>query len=916
MNSTRKEEEVGVKADATAVDGHAEVETNGAVDDAKMDMDDSLASKQETGRVQTEEQEAEGVKPRASSNRMRVKKDVSVDRNGDKREKEAEDDRSHIRRKAVECDAALRDSIEWTVAEGAEVDSGQKLGTAGLLEEGTQRRLAAPCRGRLYILTEAQMQELQVAAESATATQGKEGLLTVAFVEYCIHPVRNGRTCLMCLAVVDESEEGDDMGSVNVVSHGQVIRLNMEEASTGWRADVRLCWLLAEDTHFFFIPGLAQQHVVKLRPGLAVFLTELSALYDLFIYTHGTRLYAEQIVKIIDPDESYFKNRIVARTDTPDMLHKSLKLLFPSCDDSMILVLDDRIDVWKENEGNVFLIEPYHYFKCTAEINNASGQGVTGLEDNEAESSEDTHLVQTTAVLKHVHEVFYEGHEQGMKGTTAEGQMAGRGRDQKHSILQGCRIVFSGVFPIAGARSHEAHYLWRLAVDLGATPSMVLKGFPITHLVEGAAPAVSPDEVATASSDASNAVPSGANEEAATSTPVPAALPAAVKTVPSILVKREPGDTKKSKQVTFATVIDDSGRTDEGDDAQKRKSLKGDAMKKRLRAMRQETGVGRARTFAIAPVATGVVATGGTFDFLSKIRAAKRETPASTVKAKKLAEEAKKAQARPPPPPKDVDDAFLRLIEAEERENELEQKRKESSRDIKDQLSSRRSSTKSPSRVAGMETKGKRIHEADATTSQTGEKRVRLASPAQSEKTNSADEVAGDEEEDEDGVSCWKGLRSLTGRGIRIATGVGAAESGPTGSGIPRKAPLLERPIFRNKIDTQVIATVGCNRTAQRRSSTLAQFNLRTMLAKATRDREMQVVPLTRCLFYRAPRWVKLLPSKAGERANRVYILLTTGRAPLRLQAEQSLRRGHFNVSIASKRALEFLAGAANATFQ
>lgn len=106
------------------------------------------------------------------------------------------------------------------------------------------------------------------------------------------------------------------------------------------------CFIL-DDTHFFFIPGLPQQHVVKLRPGLDNFLKEASAMYDLFIYTHGTRLYAEQIAKIIDPDDSYFHHRIVARTDTPDMVHKSLKLLFPSCDDSMIMVLDDRIDVWK-----------------------------------------------------------------------------------------------------------------------------------------------------------------------------------------------------------------------------------------------------------------------------------------------------------------------------------------------------------------------------------------------------------------------------------------------------------------------------------------------------------------------------------------------------------------------------------------
>lgn len=98
-----------------------------------------------------------------------------------------------------------------------------------------------------------------------------------------------------------------------------------------------------------------------------------------------------------------------------------------------------------------------------------------------------------------------------MRGTTAEDQMASNGRDvkailsevryrvypleifrvsnsedvlqQKRTILHGCFIVFSGVFPIVGPQSHESHYLWRLSMDLGATPSMTLKDFPLTHLV-------------------------------------------------------------------------------------------------------------------------------------------------------------------------------------------------------------------------------------------------------------------------------------------------------------------------------------------------------------------------------------------------------------------------------------------------
>uniref|UniRef100_M4C423 RNA polymerase II subunit A C-terminal domain phosphatase n=1 Tax=Hyaloperonospora arabidopsidis (strain Emoy2) TaxID=559515 RepID=M4C423_HYAAE len=360
----------------------------------------------------------------------------------------------HLRRQGVTCRAAtLWDSIEWMASAGAQVDAGQRLGTAGRLEDGTLRVLQAPCKGKLHLLTKEQSDEMMDA-------RGEEGARSmrraVAVVEYCVHPVRNGRTCLMCLEAVDEEEEsggsrgdygdGDGGGetggsaSVNVVSHGQVIRLNLEEARKFDSDNIRrqlgakkLSLVLdldhtllhalmdtvdgvVDDIHFFFISGLDQQHVVKLRPGLTEFLTELSALYDLFIYTHGTRLYAEEIVKIIDPDETYFKNRVVARTDTPDMFHKSLKLLFPSCDDSMILVLDDRIDVWKENEANVFLIEPYHYFKCTAEINNASGRGVADQHD--AEATEDGYLAQAVAILKYVHNAFYEGHETGMRAKT------------------------------------------------------------------------------------------------------------------------------------------------------------------------------------------------------------------------------------------------------------------------------------------------------------------------------------------------------------------------------------------------------------------------------------------------------------------------------------------------------------------
>jgi len=177
--------------------------------------------------------------------------------------------------------------------------------------------------------------------------------------------------------------------------------------------------------------------------------------------------------------------------------------------------------------------------------------------------------------------------------------------------------------------------------------------------------------------------------------------PAEDKPVAGILVKPEQAEAKRPKQVSFAAVIDDSGNPP-CDDGKEQKPK----MVRRSRVIR------RPRTLAAAPVAAGVVATGGTFDFLSKIKATKREGPRTSVKAKK-AEEAKKA-TRPASPPKDMDDAFLRLMEAEERENEEEEKRKHSSKDVKDQLLTRR----------GKRDNSKRAMEPSA--AEAGEKRMRL----------------------------------------------------------------------------------------------------------------------------------------------------------------------------------------------
>ncbi|DAZ93552.1 TPA: hypothetical protein N0F65_006540 [Lagenidium giganteum] len=712
----------------------------------------------------------------------------------------------HLRRKHVACARALVETLAWSVADGSAVDKGQVLGTVGVLEQGNQQQLTSPCRGTFHVEAPADSS----ATNGATALKDEEVL--VAYVEYCTHPFKNNRTCMMCLAVVDEADELDEeLKSVNVISHGQVIRLNVEEAKKFDTENIRrqltakkLSLVLdldhtllhavrvsdvvgeipqTDDTHFFFIPGLVgQQHVVKLRPGLETFLQELSVGYDLFIYTHGTRLYAEQIAQIIDPKGTFFQHRIVARTDTPDMLHKSLKLLFPSCDDSMILVLDDRIDVWKENEGNVFLIEPYHYFQCTAEINNAAGRGVLEIADESSGNGVDSHLTHAMNVLKGVHRMFYESHKEDGKAISVEEQMAGNGMDvkallsqQKRTVLKGCHIVFSGVFPIDGRRGPETHYLWKLAAELGAVPSVTMKDFPITHLVidprrlgtqkhvqaraipnikvvvpewilrsartwtradesefladewrqrqeqvaqtraaaqateatsppaPSAAATPNPDQaVAPESAADGNSVGNG--ESVAAAAVPPASLPPPSSSSPpttgnETTATQEPtiakSAPKEKKGVSFAAELEEVREIEsqEGDSPAVAARPAGPSQPLRhRRAVVRRTN--RPVRSAPLPPKMGTVASGGTFDFLSKITTLGANSRGNQELKKPVASrDTKPATSAPavPAPTKEIDDdAFLRLIEAEERENEDEQKRKLSSTDVKDVLSSRR----------------------------------------------------------------------------------------------------------------------------------------------------------------------------------------------------------------------------------
>ncbi|KAF5375137.1 hypothetical protein D9758_000554 [Tetrapyrgos nigripes] len=110
-------------------------------------------------------------------------------------------------------------------------------------------------------------------------------------------------------------------------------------------------------------------YYIKPRPGWKEFLKEVSTKYEMHVYTMGTRAYAEEVCAAIDPDGSAFGGRLLSRDESGSLTQKSLQRLFP-CDTSMVVIIDDRADVW-EWSPNLIKVIPYDFFVGIGDINSS-----------------------------------------------------------------------------------------------------------------------------------------------------------------------------------------------------------------------------------------------------------------------------------------------------------------------------------------------------------------------------------------------------------------------------------------------------------------------------------------------------------------------------------------------------------------
>lgn len=131
------------------------------------------------------------------------------------------------------------------------------------------------------------------------------------------------------------------------------------------------------------------RYFTRVRPGVDKFLTDLKEFYEMHVYTMGTRRYAKQVLKLIDPTQSYFGDRIISQDESFSKQRKTgnLDALFPN-GYRLVAIIDDTQQVW-DFSPNLVPIVPYEYFKGMDEANIVAGTLDETLEKQRSATKDD-----------------------------------------------------------------------------------------------------------------------------------------------------------------------------------------------------------------------------------------------------------------------------------------------------------------------------------------------------------------------------------------------------------------------------------------------------------------------------------------------------------------------------------------------
>ncbi|KAI9598908.1 hypothetical protein BDF19DRAFT_429499 [Syncephalis fuscata] len=225
----------------------------------------------------------------------------------------------------------------------------------------------------------------------------------------CSHEIIFAGMCAYCgVSVVEQSDPHDESTFVSISHDTSALRatrkhaekLHQEETERllserrlslivdldqtivhAWDDPVIESWLVdenhpyhyaAKDIHRIILNDSPRALYLKLRPGTMDFLEKTAEIFELHIYTAGSRSYANAVAQILDPKGKLFGRRILSRDESGSQRTKDLKRLFP-CDDAMVLIIDDRADVWRR-VPNLIQVRKYEFYLGVGDINAPTGR--------------------------------------------------------------------------------------------------------------------------------------------------------------------------------------------------------------------------------------------------------------------------------------------------------------------------------------------------------------------------------------------------------------------------------------------------------------------------------------------------------------------------------------------------------------
>ena len=156
--------------------------------------------------------------------------------------------------------------------------------------------------------------------------------------------------------------------------------------------------------------------LIKFRPYLRTFLKNLKNKFEVFVYTQATEEYATGIIQYINKnfqEDILSTGRMIPRTLDENGItkNKSIKNVFPT-QEKMVLIIDDNMEVWKENGSNLLCIYPYKFFsekeRATNKLFFFNNQEKTPTNESFLKVDYDNVLFCMTNLLLNIHRKFYD----------------------------------------------------------------------------------------------------------------------------------------------------------------------------------------------------------------------------------------------------------------------------------------------------------------------------------------------------------------------------------------------------------------------------------------------------------------------------------------------------------------------------